>query len=100
MMDFSSFNHFQKTEYTLKIFLCGKKWVHYFYTSWESCFDIESVIADLKEFPRGLEILVAGDFNTNLDQTEGDRREEGFVATLTAAELKDMSFHFLPQRSP
>ena len=35
---------------------------------------IESVIAALKERPRGAELLVAGDFNFNLADPEGDRR--------------------------
>ena len=35
---------------------------------------IESVVAALKERPRGAELLVVGDFNANLAEPEGDRR--------------------------
>ena len=35
---------------------------------------IDSVVAALKERPRGSKLLVVGDFNTNLAKPEGDRR--------------------------
>ena len=35
---------------------------------------IESVVAALKERPVGAKLLVAGDFNANLAEPEGDRR--------------------------
>ena len=35
---------------------------------------IESVVAALKEWPRGAELLVAGDFNMKLLEPEGDQR--------------------------
>ena len=41
---------------------------------------IESVAAALKERPRGSELLVAGDSNINLSETEGDRRGEDIAA--------------------
>ena len=37
---------------------------------------IESVVAALKDRHRGLDLLVAGDLNANLEQPEGDQREE------------------------
>ena len=37
-------------------------------------FTIESVVAALKERPRGAELLVSGDFNVNLFEPEGDQR--------------------------
>ena len=39
-------------------------------------FIIESVVAALKERPRGAKLLVAGDLNVNLADPEGDWREE------------------------
>ena len=41
---------------------------------------IESVVTDLKERPRCAKLLVAGDFNVNLSELEGDRRGEDIVA--------------------
>ena len=41
---------------------------------------IESVIAALKERPQGAELLVAGDFNVQLSEPEGDRRGEEIPA--------------------
>ena len=39
----------------------------------------------LKESPQVSELLVAGDFNSNLDQFEGDQREEEIVSRMTLA---------------
>ena len=46
---------------------------------------IESVVAALKERPSGAELLVAGDFNVNQADPEGDRRGED-IATAMAME--------------
>ena len=56
---------------------------------------IESVVAALKECPRGAKLLVAGDFNVNLADPEGDRRREEIVAAMEMEGLEDMSAHFL-----
>ena len=57
---------------------------------------IESVVAELKECPRGAKLLVAGDLNVNLEEPEEYQREEKIVAALTTAWLEDMSAHLLP----
>ena len=59
---------------------------------------IDSVVAALKELPRGTKLLVAGDLNVKLSDPEGDRREEEIVASLTTEGLEDMSANFLPRR--
>ena len=59
---------------------------------------IESVIAALKDRPRGDKLLVAGDFNVKLSEPEGDRRGEDIAEALVTEELKDMLEHFLPRR--
>ena len=51
---------------------------------------IDSVIATLKECPRGVELLVAGDCNANFAEPEGDRRGEDIAAALATEGLKDM----------
>ena len=60
---------------------------------------MESVIAALKERPRGAKLLVAGDFNVNLEDPEGDHREEDITAAMATEGLEDMSAHFLLRRN-
>ena len=48
---------------------------------------IESVLAALNEHPRGLDLLVVGDLNANLEEPEGYCREEDITVALTAAGL-------------
>ena len=57
---------------------------------------IERVVKALRDRPKGAELLVAGDLNTNLAAPEGDRREEDIAATTATKVLEDMAQHFLP----
>ena len=59
---------------------------------------IKSVVAALKELPRGAKLLVAGDFNMKLSDPEGDWRGEDIAAELATEGLKDTSEHFLLRR--
>ena len=59
---------------------------------------IESVVAALKERPRGDGLLVVGDFNVNLEELEGDRRGEDIAAAMETEGLEDMLVHLLPRR--
>ena len=59
---------------------------------------INSAIAALKKYPRGAKPLVAGDFNVNLAEPEGDRRGEDIAAVMEMEGLEDMSARFLPRR--
>ena len=59
---------------------------------------IESVVAALKERPRGAKLMVAGDFNVNLAEPEGDRRGEDIAAAMVTEGLEYMSEHFLPRQ--
>ena len=43
---------------------------------------IESVVAAIKERPMGAELLVAGGFNANLAEPEGDQRGEDITAAM------------------
>ena len=45
-------------------------------------------------------MLVVGDFNANLEQLEGDCREEEISTALTVAGVEDMLDHFLPRQIP
>ena len=59
---------------------------------------IESVVAALKERPRGAKLLVVGYFNVNLAEPEGGRRGEDISAAMATEGLEYMSEHFLPRR--
>ena len=43
---------------------------------------IESVVSALKERPRGAKLLLPGDFNVKLSDTEDDRKGEDIAAAL------------------
>ena len=58
---------------------------------------IESVVAALKERPRGAALLVAGDLNTTLTDPENYHRGTEIAAVLTEEGLEDMVAHFLPR---
>ena len=60
---------------------------------------MESDIKAIRSRPRGAELLVAGDFNGNLETPEGDRRAEDIATTLATEGLEDMAKHFLPRES-
>ena len=59
---------------------------------------IESVVAAIKECLRGAELLLAGGFNFNLAEPEGDRRGDDIVADMVTEVLEDMSEHFLSRQ--
>ena len=70
------------------------------YLSPEGTSTIESVIAALKERPRGLGLVVTGDFNANLENPEGDQSEDEIAVALTMVGLEDIPAHLLPRRRP
>ena len=59
---------------------------------------IESVVAALKDRPKGTALVVAGDLNTELEDPENDRRGMEIAAAMTAAGMEDMTEHFLLRR--
>ena len=58
---------------------------------------IERVVAALGDKPRGTALIVVGDLNTNLGDTENDRRRSESAAAMTEAKVEDMTAHFLPR---
>ena len=58
---------------------------------------IERVVKALRDRPKGAELLVAGDLNSNLATPEGDRRVEDIATTIATEGLEDMAQHFLPR---
>ena len=61
---------------------------------------IENVIAALKEKTRGYKLLVAGDLNVKLLETEEDWRGKEIAGALTTKGLEEMLAHLLPHRRP
>ena len=61
---------------------------------------IESPIAALRERPRGDELLVAGDFNVDLEHAKGAEWDEEIAADLATAGLENIPTHFLSRRHP
>ena len=59
---------------------------------------IESVVAALKERPRGAALLVAGYLNTTMTEPENEQRGTDIAAALTAEGLEDTTTHFLPRQ--
>ena len=57
---------------------------------------IESVVAVLKDWPRGTSLLVVGDLNTKLTEPENDRRGTDITTALTEEGSEVMATHFLP----
>ena len=59
---------------------------------------IEWVVTALGDKPRGTALIVAGDLNTDLGDTENDRRGSEIAAVMTEAGVEDMTAHFLPRK--
>ena len=57
---------------------------------------IERVVEALRDRPKGVDLLVAGDLNTNLAAPEGARREEDITETIATKGLEDMAQHLRP----
>ena len=57
---------------------------------------IRDVEAEMAERPRVTELIVAGDFNVDLDKTGGRGRDKEIAATLATAGLKYPVGDFLP----
>ena len=57
---------------------------------------IEDVVVAIGNRPRGGNLLVVGDFKTDLAAPEGREQDEGIAADLEEEGLEDMSGHFLP----
>ena len=68
------------------------------YLASDDTLTIESVVATLKERPRGAKLLVVGDFSVNLAEPEGDRRGAYIVAAMETEGLEYMLEHFLLRR--
>ena len=59
---------------------------------------IERVVTALGDRPKGTALVVTGDLNTDLEDSENDRRGTEIAAAMTAAVVEDMTAHFLPRK--
>ena len=59
---------------------------------------IERVVAALRDIPKGTALVVAGDLNTDLEDSESDRRGTEIATAMTAVEVEEMMAHFLPRK--
>ena len=59
---------------------------------------IERVITTLGDRPKGTALVVAGDLNTDLEDSENDWRGTEIAEAMTAAGVEDMMAHFLPRK--
>ena len=57
---------------------------------------LESVVADILQQPRGMDILVDGDLNTYLESPDGQQRGKSADAVIEREGLEYMMEHFLP----
>ena len=49
------------------------------------------------DIPRGVELIVTGDFNIDLESTERWGQDEGIVVVISMAGLVDLVVHILQQ---
>ena len=59
---------------------------------------IERVVTALGDRPKGTALVVAGDLNTDLEDSESDRRGTYIAAVMTMAGVEHMTAHFLPRK--
>ena len=60
--------------------------------------DTERVVTALGDRPEGTTLIVAGDLNTDLEDSEIDRRGTEIAAAMTAVGVGNMTVHFLPSK--
>ena len=54
---------------------------------------IDRVVAALRDRPKGTALVVAGDLNMDLEDSENDRRGTEIAAAMTATGVEDMTAH-------
>ena len=68
------------------------------YVAPEDDVTMETVVAAIGRKPPGTELMVAGDFNVDIMEPEGNRRAENIATDLATAGVEDMAHHFMPRR--
>ena len=57
--------------------------------------NLKSVIAEVGHSPRSAELLIAVDFNTDLESLDRNKCNKAIVASMSMVRLEDMMEHFL-----
>ena len=82
---------------SFKLVMGGKIWnVVGCYLELRNAYNLESVVAAIGHGPRGVELLVSSDLNTDLEFLYGNEHDEAIEAAMATEELKYMTEHFLP----
>ena len=66
-----------------------------FYLASDDTETIEHVVTALGDIPKGTALIVAGGLNTDLEESESDRRGTEIAAAMMAAGLEDMMAYLL-----
>ena len=61
---------------------------------------LEIVVAEIGQRPRGTELLVAGNFNTDMELPDRLKRNELIAKAIATEGLEDMTKRFLPHKLP
>ena len=60
---------------------------------------IEDIVAAIGQQSCGAELLVVGNFNSDLEAPEGNTRDEEITADIATAGVEDKSAHLLPHQN-
>ena len=58
---------------------------------------LERVVTALGDRPKGTALIVSGDLNTDLEDSESDKRGSEIAAAMTEAGVEEMTVHLLPR---
>ena len=67
------------------------------YLAPEDTATIERVVTALGDRPKGTTLVMVGDLNTDLEDSERNRRGTEIAGAMTAVGVEDMTAHFLPK---
>ena len=85
----------------LKLVTGGQLWhVVGLYLALCNAYTLETTVADIGHWPRGTELLVVGDFNTDMEFLDGNKCDEAIVAVMETEGLKGTMEHLLPRKIP
>ena len=88
--------HFTPSVFSLHLVLGGRRWyiVGCYLTPYDAS-TINNIVTAIRQSPRRNELLMAGDFNVNLDGPMGNYRNKDNTSALAEAVIEYMSAHFL-----
>ena len=66
----------------------------------DNALNIDAVTTYSSQWPNDSDLVVAGDFNSDLEAPEGNAQCEEIAADITTAGVEDTSAHFIPRHNP